>query len=114
MKTTVSEIIERLTYLGFGVRESILSDVLEITQEPFSLGSTVEHLLGYYYIQDLSSCLAVSELDVIVLNMHGEAIGLGLTRYDSTSITTKGKVTVTNVADIGQYIRKERRFGTMF
>jgi ribosome biogenesis protein Nip4 len=46
--------------------------------------------------------------------MHGEAIGLGLTRYDSTSITTKGKVTVTNVADIGQYIRKERRFGSMF
>jgi 60S ribosome subunit biogenesis protein NIP7 len=51
---------------------------------------------------------------VIVLNMHGEAIGLGLTRYDSTSITTKGKVTVTNVADIGQYIRKERHFGSMF
>jgi 60S ribosome subunit biogenesis protein NIP7 len=51
---------------------------------------------------------------VIVLNMHGEAIGLGLTRYDSTSITTKGKVTVTNVADIGQYIRKERRFGSIF
>jgi tRNA (cytosine40_48-C5)-methyltransferase len=73
LKTTVSEIIERLTYLGFGVRESILSDVLEITQEPFSLGSTVEHLLGYYYIQDLSSCLAVSELDVsdskLVLDM---------------------------------------------
>jgi 60S ribosome subunit biogenesis protein NIP7 len=51
---------------------------------------------------------------VIILNMHSEAIGLGLTRHDSTSITTKGKVTVTNVADIGQYIREERLSGSMF
>jgi tRNA (cytosine40_48-C5)-methyltransferase len=73
LKTTVEEIVERLTRLGFEIRESILSDVLEITREPFSLGSTVEHLLGYYYIQDLSSCLAVKELDVsdakLVLDM---------------------------------------------
>ncbi len=51
---------------------------------------------------------------VIILNMHREAIGLGLTRHGSTSITTKGKVTVTNVADIGQYIREERLIGSMF
>jgi 60S ribosome subunit biogenesis protein NIP7 len=47
---------------------------------------------------------------VIILNIRGEAIGLGLTRHDSTSITSRGKVTVTNTADIGQYIRKEKSF----
>ena len=73
LKATVDEIMERLKCIGFEVRKSILSDVLEITWEPFSLGSTVEHLLGYFYIQDLSSCLAVRELDAsdskLVLDM---------------------------------------------
>lgn len=45
---------------------------------------------------------------VIILNTRGEAIGLGITRHDSTLITSKGKVTVTTIADIGQYIRKEK------
>src|SRR3712207_8535636 len=29
-----------------------------------SIGSTIEYLRGYYYIQDLSSCMAVNELDI--------------------------------------------------
>jgi len=33
-----------------------------------SIGSTIEYLKGYYYIQDLSSCIAVEELDI-----HGES-----------------------------------------
>lgn len=64
LKATVRETIERLTSSGFELKESILPDVLEVTREPYSLGSTVEYLLGHYYIQDLSSCLAVSALDV--------------------------------------------------
>lgn len=64
LKVTVSETIERLTSSGFELKESILPEVLEVTREPYSLGSTVEYLLGHYYIQDLSSCLAVSALDV--------------------------------------------------
>lgn len=40
-----------------------------------SIGSTIEYLKGYYYIQDLSSCIAVEELeidagsDLVVLDM---------------------------------------------
>lgn len=29
-----------------------------------SIGSTIEYLRGYYYIQDLSSCIAVNELEI--------------------------------------------------
>jgi len=29
-----------------------------------SIGSTIEYLKGYYYIQDLSSCIAVNELEI--------------------------------------------------
>ena len=38
-----------------------------ISQQP-SIGSTIEYLKGYYYIQGLSSCIAVEELDI-----HGES-----------------------------------------
>ncbi len=44
---------------------------------------------------------------VIILNQHDEAIGIGRTRYTSKFLTDKGKVTVTTVADIGQYLREE-------
>lgn len=30
-----------------------------------SIGSTIEYLKGYYYIQDLSSCIAVNELEIL-------------------------------------------------
>lgn len=48
---------------------------------------------------------------VIILNMRNEAIGIGLTRHDSASITATRKVTVTNIVDVGQYIRAERLSG---
>ena len=34
---------------------SDLPDCLEITAEPYSIGASAEHLLGYFYIQDKSS-----------------------------------------------------------
>ena len=64
LKTKVKDLVERLLSIGFDIKQTILPEVFEITREKFSLGSTIEYLLGYYYIQDLSSCLAVEELDV--------------------------------------------------
>ena len=64
LKTKVEDLVERLLAIGFDIKQTILPNVFEITSEKFSLGSTIEYLLGYYYIQDLSSCLAVEELDV--------------------------------------------------
>ena len=64
LKTKVKDLVERLLAIGFDIKQTILPEVFEITREKFSLGSTIEYLLGYYYIQDLSSCLAVEELDV--------------------------------------------------
>ena len=34
-----------------------------------SIGSTIEYLKGYYYIQDLSSCIAVNELEITYSNL---------------------------------------------
>ena len=59
LKTKVKDLVERLLAIGFDIKQTILPEVFEITREKFSLGSTIEYLLGYYYIQDLSSCLAV-------------------------------------------------------
>ena len=64
LKTKVEDLVERLLHIGFDLKQTILPEVFEITNGKFSLGSTTEYLLGYYYIQDLSSCLAVKELDV--------------------------------------------------
>jgi 60S ribosome subunit biogenesis protein NIP7 len=44
---------------------------------------------------------------VIVLNTRFEAIGIGRTRFDSRLLFRKGKVTVTNIADAGYYLREE-------
>jgi NOL1/NOP2/sun family putative RNA methylase len=73
LKTSTEETVRRLMNLGFEFGESILPEVFEIRKESYSVGSTLEYLLGHYYIQDLSSCLAVIELNVsetdIVLDM---------------------------------------------
>jgi NOL1/NOP2/sun family putative RNA methylase len=46
-------------------RTPMLYDVFRVGKEPgdLSLGATTEYMLGLYYIQDLSSCLAVDALD---------------------------------------------------
>ena len=47
----------------FTLKPTILDEVYEVTDAKISLGASLEYLLGYYYIQDLSSCLAVKALD---------------------------------------------------
>jgi tRNA (cytosine40_48-C5)-methyltransferase len=64
LKINTKDLKERLVSKGFELDDTILDDVLSIKKQTFRIGSTTEYLLGYYYIQDLSSCLAVDALDV--------------------------------------------------
>jgi tRNA (cytosine40_48-C5)-methyltransferase len=64
LKINTKDLKERLVSKGFELDDTILDDVLSIKKHTFRIGSTTEYLLGYYYIQDLSSCLAVDALDV--------------------------------------------------
>ncbi len=68
---------KRLAEKGYLLEETILDEVFKIdkannannsfndkkTNLP-TIGSTLEYLKGYYYIQDLSSCIAVGELEI--------------------------------------------------
>jgi NOL1/NOP2/sun family putative RNA methylase len=64
LKISKVELASRLESKGFKLRATILPEVLAVEKAPISVGATTEYLLGHYYIQDLSSCLAVEALDV--------------------------------------------------
>ena len=58
-----SEILwERLRSKGFELERTFLPEVCLVRKKTLPVGATTEYLLGYYYIQDLSSCIAVQEL----------------------------------------------------
>jgi NOL1/NOP2/sun family putative RNA methylase len=64
LKTSAKQVKERLSAKGFMIRETILPEVLSVSAAPISVGATTEYLLGLYYVQDLSSCIALDALDV--------------------------------------------------
>ena len=64
LKINTKDLKERLVSKGFELEDTVLDDVLSVKKQTFRVGATTEYLLGYYYIQDLSSCLAVDALDV--------------------------------------------------
>jgi NOL1/NOP2/sun family putative RNA methylase len=64
LKTRVEVIESRLRSKGFELEKTALPEVLAVKKAPMATGATNEYLLGYYYIQDLSSCMAVDSLDV--------------------------------------------------
>ncbi|MGI0024255.1 MAG: NOL1/NOP2/sun family putative RNA methylase, partial [Nitrososphaera sp.] len=64
LKTGTAELESRLESKGFSFRHTRVSEVLAVENAPMSVGATTEYLLGHYYIQDLSSCLAVEALDI--------------------------------------------------
>lgn len=68
LKITSIELKARLTSKGFKLRKSPLANVFEVgtSNACISIGATVEYLLGYYYIQDITSCIAVDALDIRV------------------------------------------------
>lgn len=63
LKTSRDELKSRLSERGFMLEDTIIDDVFAVTKSPHPLGATPEYLLGYYYIQDLSSCLAVTAMN---------------------------------------------------
>lgn len=57
LKIPGNALIKRLSDKGFTVKDTDIPDCLEVVREPYSIGASAEHLLGYFYIQDLSSMI---------------------------------------------------------
>ena len=64
LKTSRQELQARLRSKGFELKRTIMPEVLAVEKAPIATGATNEYLFGHYYIQDLSSCIAVDALDV--------------------------------------------------
>jgi NOL1/NOP2/sun family putative RNA methylase len=64
LKTSKQELEDRLKSKGFELRSTVMPEVLAVDRAPLATGATTEYLLGLYYIQDLSSCMAVDALEV--------------------------------------------------
>jgi NOL1/NOP2/sun family putative RNA methylase len=64
LKTSTNELAGRLKEKGFSLRSTVLDGVMAVERAPIATGATTEYMLGHYYIQDLSSCMAVEALDV--------------------------------------------------
>jgi len=64
LKTNREKLEGKLESKGFELRSTIMSEVLAVHNTPLPTGATTEYLLGHYYIQDLSSCIAVDALDI--------------------------------------------------
>lgn len=64
LKTTRADLIKRLRSKGFELKSTVIPEVLAVEKAPLVTGATTEYLLGHYYIQDLSSCMAVDALDI--------------------------------------------------
>src|SRR5919199_6107534 len=73
IKISSADLKKRLTSKGFQLGPTVIQDVFVVEKASLPIGATAEYLLGYYYIQDLSSCIAVEALDVhenqIILDM---------------------------------------------
>ena len=73
IKISSDNLRERLSSKGFILETTNLAEVFLIKNNPYPIGATTEYLLGYYYIQDLSSCFTVDALDLsnnlLVLDM---------------------------------------------
>jgi len=64
LKTSREELEGRLRSKGFELKRTAIPEALAVEKAPMATGATNEYLLGHYYIQDLSSCMAVDALDV--------------------------------------------------
>jgi predicted RNA-binding protein (TIGR00451 family) len=77
-----------------------------------TVGENAEQLVLYGRDVMGDSIASVSEgLDenelVIILNTRREAIAVGRTRFAGKAILQKGRITITTLADAGQYLRDE-------
>jgi tRNA (cytosine40_48-C5)-methyltransferase len=73
LKISNKDLEKKLSSKGFQLQQTIIQDVFAVEKSSFPIGAANEYLLGYYYIQDLSSCIAVEALGVqeneIILDM---------------------------------------------
>jgi tRNA (cytosine49-C5)-methyltransferase len=67
LKISVKDLKKRLEEKGWDLKQPFKSNpeiiTIQNTLEPGELGKTLEHLLGYYYIQEIASMLPVIALD---------------------------------------------------
>jgi NOL1/NOP2/sun family putative RNA methylase len=71
LKISMNALIKRLTDKGFILKAADIPDCIEVVSEPYSIGASAEHLIGLFYIQDLSSmvpplALAPQPSDVVM------------------------------------------------
>ena len=64
LKISKADLVSRLLSKGFELKSTVMPEVLAVKKAPLPTGATSEYLLGHYYIQDLSSCMAVDALDI--------------------------------------------------
>jgi len=64
LKISKADLLSRLLSKGFELKSTVMPEVLAVKKAPLPAGATSEYLLGHYYIQDLSSCMAVDALDI--------------------------------------------------
>lgn len=64
LKTSREELESRLCSKGFELKRTVIPEALAVEKAPMATGATNEYLLGHYYIQDLSSCMAVDALGI--------------------------------------------------
>ncbi len=58
LKIDAKELVKRLSSKGFELKKlTYLEDAYEVNYKPFPLGKTLEHVLGYFYIQGAASML---------------------------------------------------------
>ena len=100
LKISVSKCLERLKRKGFKFSKIPWIDyAFFVENEPISLAATVEHLAGYFYIQDATSMLPPLELsprkEEIVLDMT--ASPGGKTTHLSQIMENKGVIFASDV-----------------
>jgi len=117
IKISSTDLKKKLTSKGFQLGATVIQDVFAVEKSSLPIGATAEYLLGYYYIQDLSSCIAVEELDVhenqIILDM-ASAPG-GKTTFIAQKMRNTGCIVALDInsARINSLVSNIARCGVM-
>ncbi len=94
LKTSRADLVGRMLSKGFELKSTVMPEVLAVQKAPLPTGATTEYLLGHYYIQDISSCMAVDALDItpgqIVLDVA--AAPGGKTTYMAQKMNNSGVI----------------------
>lgn len=64
LKSDINQLTNRLEIQGFALEKiSEIEGMFRVRQSPFEIGRTLEHYLGYIYVQELASALPATILD---------------------------------------------------